>query len=169
MYSFPCNGKAERYDPVLNGWSTLDLSTTWSVEVTVVRGEIYSIEINTSSKRSTIKRFSTERCSWQTVLSSHKGCREDPCVVAAGNHLYVCGGWLEHAFLSKAERFDTVENKWEEIANMRQKRRRAFGVATEGKMFVAGGMEDCVSCLKACEMFKISTNEWQLIGSVTDG
>ena len=49
---------------------------------------------------------------------------------------------------------------------MQQKRGYAFGVATEGKIFVAGGRENCASCLKTCEMFNISTNEWQLIGSL---
>ena len=36
--------------------------------------------------------------------------------VATGDHLYAWGGNL------KAERFDTVENKWDEIANIRQGR-----------------------------------------------
>ena len=165
LYAFPPDGKAQRYDPVFNGWSTLDLYTTRSSKVAVVRGEIYAIEVNTSMKTSTVKRFDVERCSWQTVLSSHEGCREDSCVVATGNHLYVCGGKLGSERCSKAERFDTVENKWEEIANMQQERECAFGVATEGKIFVAGG-EDWESDLKTCEMFHMSTNEWQLIGSL---
>jgi len=165
LYLFPSHGKVERYDPVVNCWCTLDLSVTWSTEVAVVRGQIYSIEVNTSSKKSTIKRYDVERCSWQAVLSSHENCREGSCVVAAGNHLYVCGGVLGSEYFSKAERFDTVENKWEEIANMQQERACAFGVASEGKIFVAGG-RDFQTYLKTCEMFNISTNEWQFIGSL---
>ena len=104
--------RAERYDPVLNCWSTLDLLTTLSGKVTVVRGEIYSIEIDITSRKPTIKRFNVEQCSWQTVLSSHEGCRGDSSVVAVGDHLYVCGGCLEHDLVTKAaERFNTVENK----------------------------------------------------------
>ena len=170
LYAYPPDGTVERYDPVFDCWSTLE-HLEWPTEdtahVTVVRGEIYSIDIDTSSRKSTIKRFNVERCSWQRVLSSHEGCRLWSCVVAAGNHLYVCGGRLEDDFSSKAERFDTVENKWEEIASMQQARLRAFGVATKGKIFVAGGWrDDWASCLKTCEMFSISTNEWQLIGSL---
>ena len=166
LYAFLSNGKVERYDPVFNGWSTLDLSATWPAKVVVVRGEIYSLETSMSSKQSTIERLNVERCSWQTVLSSHEGCREASCVVAAGNHLYVCGGLLKNDFLAKAERFDTVESKWEKIANMQQARGYACGVATEGKIFVAGGREDWESCLKTCEMYNISTNEWQFIASL---
>ena len=171
LYAFLSDGMVERYDPVFDCWSALDhleLPTEDLAKVTVVRGEIYSIEINTSSKKSTIKRFNVEWCSWQTVLSSHEGCRKYSCVVAAGNHLYVCGGsMLEGGLVTKAERFDTVENKWEEIANMQQKRRSAFGVATEGKIFLTGGfLEMSLSWSKTCEMHNISTNEWQFIGSL---
>ena len=90
-----------------------------------------------------MKRYDFERCLWQPVLSSqsHEGCRSNSCVVAAGNHLYVCGGELEGDIVTKAERFDTAGNKWEEIASMHQKRWNAFGVASEGKIFVAGGRD----------------------------
>ena len=84
---------------------------------------------------------------------------------AAGKSLYVCGGWLEDDYVTKAERFDIAENKWEEIANMQQKRGNAFGVASEGKIFVAGGT-DWQAYFKTCEMFNVSTNEWQFIGSL---
>ena len=170
LYAFSYDVKAERYDPVFDCWSTLDhleLPAEIPAGFTLVRGEIYFIEVNTSSEKSTIKRFNVERCLWQTVSSSQEGCRVGSCVVAAGNHLYVCGGWLEDDCVSKVERFDTVENKWEEIANMQQERGNAFGVATEGKIFVAGGRDDWESYLKTCEMFHISTNEWQLIGNLT--
>jgi len=167
LYAFPKNEKGERYDPMVNGWCTLDLSITRPCKVAVVRGEIYSIEFNTSMTKSTIKRYNNERCSWQTVFSSHEGCRKDSCVVAAGNHLYVCGGMIEEEEgVTKAERFDTVENKWQEIANMQENRMAAFGVATEGKIFVAGG-EHLECFMQTCEMFNISRNEWQLIGSLT--
>ena len=165
LYAFPYHGKGARYDPVVNGWSTLDLSTTWSSKVAVVSGEIYAIEVNTSTKKSTVKRYDFERCSWETVLSSHEGCRIASCVVAAGDHLYVCGGILEGDAVTKAERLDTVGTKWEEIANMQQKRWNAFGVANEEKIFVAGG-SGSETYLKTCEMFNVWTNEWQLIASL---
>ena len=166
LYAFPQTGKAERYDPVVNCWSTLEMSTTSSTKVAVVRGEIYAIEVCTSKNTSSIKRYDFERCSWQTVLSSHEGCREDSCVVAAGNHLYVCGGSSGRRgnCVAKTERFDTVENKWETIADMQQERKFAFGATTSGKIFVAGGRPSPL----LCEMYNISTNEWQVIGRMND-
>ena len=177
LYVFPPYAQAERYDPVFNGWSTLDLQlsgTTRSakVHVAVVSGEIYAMEVNAPTNQTTIKRYNIERCLWQTLSSSHEGCREESCVVAAGNHLYVCGGRINREYLTRAERFDTVENKWEEIANLQEKRVGSFGAATEGKIFLAGGkrtgrvyaFEACY--MKTCEMYNTSTNEWQFIGSL---
>ncbi|KAJ7358813.1 hypothetical protein OS493_021600 [Desmophyllum pertusum] len=122
------------------------------------------VTVDTSTEQSTISRYNVELCSWETVLSSHQGCREECCVVTAGNHLYVFGGKPPRdsqysQYVTKAERFDTVENKWEEIADMQQARGCACGVATQGKIFVAGRN-------KTCEMYNVSTNEWQLIGSL---
>ena len=165
LYAFSSHGEIERYDPVFDRWSFRD-HLKFLRKVTNVRGEIYSIEFDTSSRKSTIKRFNVLRCSWQTVLSSQEGCRTGSCVVASGNHLYVCGGRLEDDFVTKAERFDTVGKKWEEIASMQEARGHSLGVATEGKIFVAGGREDWTSCLETCEIFNISTNEWQFIGSL---
>ena len=36
---------------------------------------------------------------------------------------------LENEHVTKAERFDTVENKWDEMANMQQQRLEVLGVA----------------------------------------
>ena len=168
LYAFPSDCKGERYDPVVNSWCTLDLPTTRFTKAVVVRGEMYAIEVSRfRPKKSTIKRYDVERCSWETVLSSKNGYRVESCVVAAGNHMYVCGGRLKNGdYATKAERFDTVENKWEEIANMHRKRGNAFGAATDGRIIVAGG-EDSEWYLKTCEMFNISTKEWQFIASLT--
>ena len=50
---------------------------------------------------------------------------------------------------------------------MQQGRFGAFGEATEGKIFVAGGLNQDGKVSKRCEMYNVSTNEWQYIGSLT--
>ena len=49
---------------------------------------------------------------------------------------------------------------------MRQERGCAFGVATQGKIFVAGGEGREKKQSNSCEVYTISTNEWQFIGSL---
>ena len=170
LYTFKEFSKAEKYDCVFNGWSKSDLLdvSADSAIVTVVKGDMYAIEVNKPVGKSTIKRYDVERCTWQTVVESSQGCRNGSCVIAGGSYLYVLGGSApgNAGYVSKAERFSTGVNQWEEIADMRQGRFGAFGEATEGKIFVAGGLNQDGKVSKRCEMYNVSTNEWQYIGSL---
>ena len=170
LYTFKDFSKAEKYDPVFDGWSKSDLRdvSADSAIVTVVKGDMYAIEVNKPVGKSTIKRYDVERCTWQTVVESSQGCRNGSCVIAGGSYLYVLGGSApgNAGYVSKAERFSTGVNQWEEIADMRQGRFGAFGEATEGKIFVAGGLKQDGKVSKRCEMYNVSTNEWQYIGSL---
>ena len=170
LYTFKDFSKAEKYDPVFDGWSKSDLRdvSADSAIVTVVKGDMYAIEVKKPVGKSTIKRYDVERCTWQTVVESSQGCRNGSCVIAGGSYLYVLGGSApgNTGYVSKAERFSTVVNQWEEIADMQQGRFGAFGEATEGKIFVAGGLNQDGKVSKRCEMYNVSTNEWQYIGSL---
>ena len=166
LYVFPRYCPAERYDPVYNSWSTLDFSSN-SATVVVIKGEIYALEIDTLCEESTIKRYNVDMCSWQTVLTSNQACRIESCVVAAGHHLYSFGGKPQESseYVTKVERFDTVVNDWEEIADMQCERGGALGVATEEKIFVGGGHGSDFGWI-TCEMYTVSTNEWQTIADL---
>ena len=170
LYTFKEFSKAEKYDPVFNGWSKSDLRdlSADSAIVTVVKGDMYAIEVNKPVGKSTMKRYNVERCTWQTVVESSQGCRNGSCVIAGGSYLYVLGGSApgNAGYVSIAERFSTGVNQWEEIADMQQGRFGAFGEATEGKIFVAGGLNQDGKVSKRCEMYNVSTNEWQYIGSL---
>ena len=170
LYTFKEFSKAEKYDCVFNGWSKSDLIdvSADSAIVTVVKGDMYSIEVDKPVGKSTIKKYDVERCTWQTVVESSQGCRNGSCVIAGGSYLYVLGGSApgNAGYVSKAERFSTGVNQWEEIADMQQGRFGAFGEATEGKIFVAGGLNQDGKVSKRCEMYNVSTNEWQYIGSL---
>ena len=170
LYTFKEFSKAEKYDPVFNGWSKSDLRdlSADSATVTVVKGDVYAIEVNKPVGKSTIKRYNVELCTWQTVVESPQGCRNSCCVIAGGSYLYLLGGSVpgNASYVSKAERFNIAETKWEEIADMQQGRGGAFGVASEDKIFVAGGLNEKNKVSKKCEMYNVSTNEWQFIGSL---
>ena len=170
LYTFGEFSEAEKYDPVFNSWSTSDLIEVLadSAIVTVVKGDMYAIEVNKPVGKSTIKRYNVELCTWQTVVESPQGCRNSCCVIAGGSYLYLLGGSVpgNASYVSKAERFNIAETKWEEIADMQQGRGGAFGVASEGKIFVAGGLNEKNKVSKKCEMYNVSTNEWHFIGSL---
>ena len=166
LFIFSRYEDTERYDPAFNVWSELNLYRD-SAKLVVLKGEIYAVEVNIYSTNTTMKKYNVKRCTWETLISSCEGCRENACVVAAGSHLYLFGGNISHTqkYVAKAERFDTVENKWEEIVDMHEGRSDAFGVATENKIFVAGGLRNRTK-LKTCEIYNISTNEWQLVANL---
>ena len=168
LFRFPRVGKVERYDPVFNVWSELELHENVS-KVAVVKGEMYALELNTSKQQTIVKIYNVEHCTWETLHSSSEACREQTCVVSSGTHLYVFGGKppKTREYVAKAERFDTVIKKWEEIADMLEERGDAFGEATKEKIFVAGGNHrEGNSVLQTCEIYNILTNEWQLTGSL---
>ena len=52
--------------------------------------------------------------------SYHEQCRLDACVIEASDHLYAFGGNIPQSsdYVAIAERFDTLKNKWERIADM---------------------------------------------------
>ena len=176
----------QRYEPVFEVWTTLPTmnmpdSFYCSIRyVGVCRGQIYAIHIDSSqttgetSTVSTVKSFDVESYSWQTVHSSNLGCRYDSCIVAADNCLYVLGGdakrnYSNPEYVTVSERFDTVGRQWVQIANMQQERGRAFGVAFRGQIFIAGGKDKSGQDLRSCEVYNISTNEWQFIESLNVG
>lgn len=111
LYVFSAAEFVNRYDPVVNSWSSLDLFVDDDYyKMAVVRGDIYAVgKLDTSEEQTKVIRYNIELCAWETVLSSHSGFRQDACVVAAGRHLYVIGGrHSEGRYVAKAERFDTV-------------------------------------------------------------
>ena len=170
LYTFEEFSEVEKYDPVFNTWSyskQIDVSVDGTI-VTVVKGDMYAIEVNKPVGKSTIKRYNVELCKWQTVAESPQGCRNGCCVIAGGSYLYLLGGSTpgNASYVSKAERFNIAETKWEEIADMQQGRGGAFGVASEEKIVVAGGLNEKNKVSKKCEMYNVSTNEWQFIGSL---
>ena len=166
LYSFGRYAQtAERYDPGFNSWTTLKLSLpNETFSLAVVNGQIHVIyrirsrrAHHSSTSAPVIKRYNEELCTWETLLSSQDfHYRDDSCVVALGNCLYVLGG----GYSNEAGRFDTAESKWQEIASMPISKYSPCGVATQEKIFVtaAGGQQ--------CEVYKVSTNEWHTIPSL---
>ena len=186
--------QTERYDTLCDRWVSLGLAPSHFaghfLRYTAVLGTgIYSI--NYTQKRSHraerfIMKYNVKSDSWRQVSSPqyHEPWQsgEGSCVVAMDNYLYVIGGMLyvgrnlkgEHLLTLSAHamRFNTNNWKWDRIASMKYARHSACGVAARGRIFVAGGViysglnKECVLVTKECEMYNVSTNEWQFIASL---
>ena len=172
LFMFRSLDRTERYDPVFNGWSSFPFGIIKD-EVTVIGGELFSIYEPffldfESTTKTVIGKFQVETCSWQELHSSSQCYRKDSCVIGSDNFLYLLGGTSPHTsqHVAKADRFDITEKKWEEITDMQQARGGAFGVASQEKIFVAGGADEESTMLKTSKVYNISTNEWQLIANL---
>ena len=170
LFMFRSLNRTERYDPVFNGWSSFPFGI-FKDEVTVIGGELFSIYEPFSfdlESTTSIEKFQVETCSCQELHSSSQYYRKDSCVIGSDNFLYLLGGTSPHTFqhVAKADRFDITEKKWEEITDMQQARGGAFGVASQEKIFVAGGEDEEGTVLKTCEVYNVSTNEWQFIADL---
>ena len=172
LFMFRSLDRTERYDPVFNGWSSFPFGIIKD-EVTVIGGELFSIYEPfildfESTTKTVIGKFQVETCSWQELHSSSQCYRKDSCVIGSDNFLYLLGGTSPHTsqHVAKADRFDITEKKWEEITDMQQARGGAFGVASQEKIFIAGGTDEESTVSKTCEVYNVSTNEWQLIADL---
>lgn len=149
------SNQTERYDPEFDSWSVLKDFTLYDGQV-VVGGQLYRIY----SGRNVSKYIMG---SWKIIHSSRKGERSNACILAVDNSIYVVGGRLsgDSTASTGVDRFDTVQNKWEKLADMKKGKRLPFGVASQGKLFVAEILQP-----SSCEVYSINTNEWQLIANL---
>ena len=145
-----CSRQTERYDPEFDSWSVLKDFTLYDGQV-VVRGQMYRV----SGSPVTVAKRSMG--SWKNIHSSQMKGRSTACILAVDNFIYVVGGFGRHF-----ARFDTVQNKWEKLADMKEEKSRPLGVASRGKIFVA----DTPSA--SCAVYSIDTNEWQLIADLSN-
>lgn len=73
--------------------------------------------------------------------------------------------WDKVNDMSTVEKFDPSNKKWEEVAATNEKRRGAFGVAMNGKVYIAGGRQG-YTVIGTCEVYNPITNEWHLMPSL---
>ncbi|XP_068683298.1 kelch-like protein 3 [Montipora foliosa] len=97
--------------------------------------------------------------------------RYGACLVSDKRHLYLVGGvdlYSSQRFKT-VERFDPILAAWEEVAAMNEARSNAFGAAMNGKIYIAGGINQSGghrTVLKSCEVYDPSTDEWQVISNL---
>ena len=165
-----CQGKIYRFS-LVNSWSPVSSPCTDKkvCHAVVVRGDIYLILNNEIMRRNDLVlwKYSTALVSWQPVSSCHWRGKEEARVVVLDKDIYTVSGFDRGRIHTEARRYDTTENTWTDIADIQKGRRMAFGASLHGKIYVAGGTTASVSkALNICEMYNISSNQWQFIASL---
>lgn len=124
-------------------------------KVVVVGKDIFIFHTKHCSKNYNyfISKYDPSSNVWNVVSSGEETAfiNYGACAVSMGDFLYVLGGLNKR----QAKRFDTVENKWERIADMNEEKTRGCGAAAHGKIFVTGG------AVVSCEMYDALSNQWQ--------
>jgi len=168
---------AEYYMPSTNSWGAIQTKFETkekfcSLLVLNDNSALYVLTNNEAMPENTIFTYHPSKNEW-TVQGGSALDRWGACGVTDGYDLYIIGGTeLEEEEISGSttvERFNPKGDTWEEVAVMNEARHDAFGAAMNGKIYVAGGFllhGWSMTVLNTCEVYDISTNEWQLMSSL---
>ena len=173
---------SERYDALLNRWTILTDSRTPckagnrhfdTARVIVTGKDMYATPVRGDGESTAVAvwKYNVMSESWQSIrLKDDVFC---PCVVFVDKYVYVIGGFVSpHEATAQSARLDTIEDKWEKIADLKTARCEAFGVAAHGKIFVVGGKKKpppytrLENHLTSCEVYNMQTNKWHFIANL---
>ena len=160
----------EFYSPLKNSWGTAQRNDdiTDFTCLTVLKGDMYAICFANFPKKGRICRYDSEKNCWQDMDAPP--CLQDrACVVADKQFLYIIGGTLDwgESAVCTTNRFDPINNKMEELADINRARYNASGVVMNGKVFIAGGQSSGKTMVRSTEAFDPSSNEWQCMTNLT--
>ena len=170
---------AEYYVPSSNSWGTIRTKFKFDRQfcsVFVFSGNVTLYVLTnteTAIRENTIYTYHPDKNEWK-IYGNGALSRWGACGVTDGHHIYIMGGTekenKEINGITKVEKLDPSEESWEEVAAMNEARHGAFGAAMNGKIYVAGGLQkngQICTVLKTCEIYNPSTDEWQVIPSLT--
>ena len=163
------------YDPYTICWTSLPLEEQWEFRKLFVRSEeeIYALARHRDSSSlhlpPCIIKKKPESSSWDCVASFDVGVREGMCVVCSDRFIYFIGGIAVRVTpmmtLAAVDRYDLISDTWDKIADIQERRSKAYGAAGHGKIFIAGGYNGTID-LESCEVYHEATNEWHFIASL---
>ena len=115
-----------------------------------------------------VTKYRPDLNSWEDISSFDLGIRKGACIVTKGNHVYFIGGVIirevRNKRLTNVDRYDLAKRKWVKLADLQETRDRAYGTASQEKIYITGGSPR-VSVSTTCEVYNETTNEWHFIAS----
>ena len=115
-----------------------------------------------------LRKYKPETNSWEDITSFDLDCnsRSGVCIVVKDNFVYFIGGGYcspdRHEILASCNRYDLINDTWENLANLQLPRWYARATATHHKIFVVGGVKGDLLA-ESCEMYDEDTKEWHFV------
>src|SRR5712692_4872197 len=161
----------QRYDPVLDAWTTLASMNTAraGAAAAVIDDGIYVIGGRQSTGGpcsggpylTTVEKYDVDTNTWSTVAQLPTP-RYDLAAVAHGGKIYVFGGCNSTGVTGEVDMYDPQTNTWTTTGLMPMSTARASFVAghSGGKVYAIGGTIDGVSLSNLNEVYDIASNSW---------
>ena len=149
-----CMARVMEYLEDNNSWAAAQEATA-SIDIThytVLNGDLYALHLAYDGAE--MYRYDAETNNWGGIKSL-PFVQWQSCIVTDGQFLYIIGGNT-----TRTSRYDSIDNKFEELACVKGRRWYAFGAALNGKIYVAGGQSSLnYSVLSSCDVYNPATNE----------
>ena len=152
---------AERYDPVLDTWTSLQPLSTPIVYLSssVLNGQLYVIGGKSTNNLNTVKYFNQSTNSWNEAVSLPQNIRAS-CAITYLDSIYLIGGYT-NGQLSKVLEYNLDSNLWTDKANLNEARDLHKLVLFEGRIWAIGGMASG-EIAKTVESYDPSSDSWQV-------
>ncbi len=159
----------ERYDPVLDAWTTLASMNTAraGAAAAVIDDGIFVIggRQSTSGPCSggpyldTVEKYDIDTNTWSPVASLPNQ-RSDMAAVAHGGKIYVFGGCSDAGVTKEVDMYDPQTNTWTPLALMLTGRASLVAGHSGDKVYAIGGTTDGVSASNVNEVYDIPSDTW---------
>jgi N-acetylneuraminic acid mutarotase len=162
----------QRYDPVLDAWTTLSPMTTVraGAAAAVIDDAIFVIGGRQSiggpcsggPYLTTVEKYDVDTNTWSTVAPLLNG-RSDLAAVAHGGKIFVFGGCTgavsAPSFSGEVDMYDPQTNTWTTLQSMTTPRASLVAGHSGDQVFAIGGTNGS-STLNVNEVYDIPTNTW---------
>ena len=161
----------ERYDPVLDAWTTLAPmnAARAGAAAAVIDDGIFVIGGRQSTNGpcsggpylQTVEKYDIDTNTWSPVAQLPTP-RSDLAAVAHGGKIFIFGGCSSTGVTGEVDMYDPQTNTWTTTGLMPMSTARASFVAghSGGKVYAIGGTIDGVSLSNANEVYDIASNSW---------
>ncbi len=166
----------QRYDPVLDAWTTLASMNTAraGAAAAVIDDGIFVIGGRQSTGgpcsggpySNTVEKYDIDTDTWSAVAQLPNQ-RSDMAAVAHGGKIYVFGGCSDTGVTKEVDMYDPQTDTWTRLVDMTTARASLVAGHSGDKVYAIGGTTDGVSLSTLNEVYDIPSNTWSTNAPMT--